>query len=172
MSWWSTPPRCRCSAWVPPPYLFGRVFCCRRFCIKRRLHGAAEGRLAQLDAAYNRLEDTEREKRAAGILKVCRTLLLVLLMMLLLLPLLLLLVVAVLMLLMMLFVVGVVIDGVVDVVAVTYEVQEDGGWGAGAARFACPPCLLIPSRSPVGTDFYHNEGGSVLGYRQRYGTNS
>lgn len=36
----------------------------------RLLRCAAEGSLAQLEASYNRLEDSEREKRAAGILKV------------------------------------------------------------------------------------------------------
>lgn len=40
--------------------------------VDRRLRCAAEGSLAQLEAAYNRLEDSEREKRAAGILKVRR----------------------------------------------------------------------------------------------------
>lgn len=38
--------------------------------VNRRLRCAAEGSLAQLEAAYNQLEDSEREKRAAGILKV------------------------------------------------------------------------------------------------------
>lgn len=34
------------------------------------MRAAAEGSLAQLEEEYNRLEDTERQKRAAGILKV------------------------------------------------------------------------------------------------------
>lgn len=38
--------------------------------VSRRLRSAVEGNLAELEVAYNRLEDTEREKRAAGILKV------------------------------------------------------------------------------------------------------
>lgn len=34
------------------------------------MRAAAEGSLAQLEEEYNQLEDTERQKRAAGILKV------------------------------------------------------------------------------------------------------
>ncbi|CAM9307977.1 unnamed protein product [Ascophyllum nodosum] len=37
---------------------------------ERRVRSAAEGNLAQLEEAYNRLEDTEREKRMAGIRKM------------------------------------------------------------------------------------------------------
>ena len=36
----------------------------------RRARSVAEGSLQQLEMAYNKLEDSEREKRAAGILKV------------------------------------------------------------------------------------------------------
>ncbi|CAM9344515.1 unnamed protein product, partial [Ectocarpus sp. 4 AP-2014] len=37
---------------------------------ERRARSSAESRLQQLEAAYNNLEDSEREKRAAGILKM------------------------------------------------------------------------------------------------------
>lgn len=49
---------------------YSYLFYCVVICLYRRLRSAAEGRLAQLDAAYNQLEDSEREKRSAGILKV------------------------------------------------------------------------------------------------------
>lgn len=39
----------------------------------RRARSVAEGSLQQLEMAYNTLEDSEREKRAAGILKVENT---------------------------------------------------------------------------------------------------
>ena len=38
--------------------------------VGRRARSVAEGSLQQLEMAYNKLEDSEREKRAAGILKV------------------------------------------------------------------------------------------------------
>ena len=41
--------------------------------VGRRARSVAEGSLQQLEMAYNKLEDSEREKRAAGILKVLRT---------------------------------------------------------------------------------------------------
>ncbi len=47
-----------------------RVYPLILWALNRRARSLAEGNLKQLEEAYNKLEDSEREKRAAGILKV------------------------------------------------------------------------------------------------------
>lgn len=61
-----------CAVWWMPLGCQHPFFACRSLG-GRRARSVAEGSLQQLEMAYNKLEDSEREKRAAGILKVKAT---------------------------------------------------------------------------------------------------